>query len=580
MRLLDGWRIWGGNETMRNGISIFLLAAAIGASSVAQEKPVPEQRRAAVTPPDSIARPTSQEPAARTTQGLPKFEIPEYVITGVVSIDLPDASKEEAAEPVHVPELADPAKFPRDRSPHDFSAEQKSTVVAAAARISNGRLQASSGTYLTSHVGFRHSMIDPMYFFGLQGDYRSAKAFVPSADRSSGDVRVRGGVVLDSPSDWFDRGLVQSEMGYGSETYRFYGSRNPALTRSITSFDVSARYESPRELLFTHDANLGLTLKSIKDSTTSLTETLFGVGAGVNLLIGTFPLNGRVDVTLASLTGNTTRSFPFVDARISTEKLWYGDFFILASVHGYLAQGMLSQKFARAYPHVMLGYRVLQGTILSISYAGRVQQNTLSWLLSSHSYLSANATLRQSDIPIDGTAALETDWSPVWRTRFLARFQSVRDFPLFTEGGSRGIWTADYRGTTRISTLQADLFAKFDANSYFTLSVEINDSRNSVTEWKVPYLPELRVSGGAWVDIAPGFGIFPTVAYVGNRVSDLFVASKLEAFVCANLHAEYAVLRSLALAVDVQNLTNARYEEWSGYQAVPLTITAGVTLRW
>ena len=564
---------------MRHGILIFALGLTVAASSAAQEKPVPEQRPTGITP-DSIARPVAHDPSARPTQGLPKFEIPEYVITGVASIDLPDASKQESAEPLHVLELADAAAFPRDRLPHDFAADQKSTFVPATARIGNGRLQASSGTYLTSHVGFRHTTIDQTYFFGLQGDYNSAKAFVPFAHRSSGDVRVRGGVVLDSPTDWFDRGILGSEMGYGSETYRFYGHRNPSLTRTITRFDLSARYDSPRELLITHDANFGLALNSVKDSTTSLTETLFGAGAGVNLLPGSFPLDSRVDFTLASLTGNTTRSFPFVDARISTEKLWYGGFFIQASLHGYLAQGMMSQKFARAYPHVALGYRVLQSTVLSLSYAGRVQQNTLSGLLSMHPYISANATVRQSDIPIDGTAALETDWSPVWRTRFSARFQSVRDFPLFTEGGASGIWTTDYRGTTKISTFQADLFAKFDANSYFTMSLEINDSKNTVTQWKVPYLPDLRVSGGTWIEITPGLGIFPTVAYVGNRVPDLFVASKLKEFVCANLHAEYALLQSLGVSVDFLNLTNTRYEEWSGYQAVPLTITAGITVRW
>jgi hypothetical protein len=564
---------------MNKRFAIFVLAFA-ATVSWAQEKPVPGQRQAGVTPPDSIARPAAQEPSSRTTQGLPKFEIPEYVITGVVTLDLPDASKQEASESVHLLELADPATFPRDRSSHDFLADDKTAFVPASPRIRTGRLAASSGKYLTSHVGIRHASYDASYSFGFEGDYRSAKAFVPFSHRSSGELRVRGGVLLNSPMDWYDRGILGSEMRYGSETYRFYGAPDPSLTRTITRFDLAARYNSPREFLHTYDANLGLSLNSVKDTTTSLTETLFEVGAGVNLMLGTFPLDSRIDFTLASLTGTTTQSFPFVDARISTEKLWYGGFFIQASLHGYLAQGMMSQKFARAYPHITLGYRVLRGTTLSLSYAGRVQQNTLSRLLSLQPYLSAGATLRQSDIPIDGAVALETDWSPVWRTRFSARFQSVRDFPLFTNGSSRGIWTTDYRGTTKVSTFQADLFAKFDANGYFTMSLEINDSKNTVTEWKVPYLPELRASVGAWFELAPGLGILPTVSYVGKRVPDLFVASKLKEYVCADLHAEYALLHALGVTLDLRNLTNSKFEEWSGYQAVPLTITAGVNIRW
>lgn len=565
---------------MRQAFQIFVAALFVAASLMAQEKPVPEQRQAGITPPDSVARPVTQESASKNAQGLPKFEIPDYVITGVVSIDLPEVSKQEAAEPAHVLDLADPASFPRDRSPYDFVAEEKNSIASTAARIGNGRLQVSSGTYLTSHVGLRHMIVDPSYYFGVQGDYRSAKAFIPFTNRSSGDFRVSGGVVLNSPADWFDRGMVGSELGYGSETYRFYGYQNPSLTRTITRFDLSARYDSPRELLFKHDAGLGLALNSIKDSTTSVTETLFRVGAGVDVAIGTFPIESRIDFTLTSLAGSSTKSFPFVDARISSEKLWYGDFFIQASLHGYLAQGMLSQKFARAYPHVSLGYRVIQNSVLSLSYAGRVQQNTLSGLLFLHPYISANATLRQSDIPIDVTGAFETDWSPVWRTRISTRFQSVRDFPLFTEGASGRIWTTDYRGTTKIVSFQVDLFAKFAANSYFMLSLESNDSKNTVTQWKVPYLPELRVTSGAWLEIAPGFGLFPTVSYVGNRVPDLFTAAKLKNFVCVNLHAEYALLRSIGVSIDCTNLTDMRYEEWSGYQAMPLTVTAGLTIRW
>jgi outer membrane cobalamin receptor len=85
---------------------------------------------------------------------------------------------------------------------------------------------------------------------------------------------------------------------------------------------------------------------------------------------------------------------------------------------------------------------------------------------------------------------------------------------------------------------------------------------------------------GAWFELAPGLGILPTVSYVGKRVPDLFVASKLKEYVCADLHAEYALLHALGVTLDLRNLTNSKFEEWSGYQAVPLTITAGVNIRW
>ena len=565
---------------MRLSIPISVLGLTLAVSIMAQEKPVPGQRAAGITPPDSIVRTVPQENATKSTQGLPKFDIPEYVITGAVSFDLPDVSKQEAAEPAHILELADPTASTRDRSTFNFVTEQKSSLTSNPTRIGYGRLQGSSGTYLTSHLGLRIGAFGPTSFFGADADYRSAKAYVPFTNRSGGDVRFRGELALTSPGNWFDRGTLGGEIGYGSETYRFYGYRNPALTRAITRFALSAHYGSPRELLFSHEANIGLALKTIKDSSSSVTETRFGLGAAVNLPVGTFPLNARIDFGLASITGASSKTLPFVDAQFFSEKVWYGDFSVQGALHGYLAQGMLSQKFARLYPHVSLGYRFVQNTVLALSYAGRVHQNTLSALTAAHPYVSANATVRQSDVPIDVMASFETDWTPVWRTRLSARLQSVRDFPLLTEGGLKGIWATDYQGTTRIGTYQADLFAKFDANSYFTLSLEINDSKNTSTQRKVPYLPEARLSGSAWFEVARGLSICPSLSYVGNRVPDLLVADKLGGYVCANLRAEYIVLEFLEVGVDFRNFTNTRYEEWSGYQAVPATITAGLTCRW
>ena len=82
------------------------------------------------------------------------------------------------------------------------------------------------------------------------------------------------------------------------------------------------------------------------------------------------------------------------------------------------------------------------------------------------------------------------------------------------------------------------------------------------------------------LEVIPDLTVCPTLQYVGMRVPDLFVAGKLSGYFSANLHAEYSVIRAFSVALDVLNLTNARYEEWSGYRSVPLTVTGGLTLRW
>ncbi|MBF8293620.1 MAG: hypothetical protein HW389_165 [Bacteroidetes bacterium] len=582
----------------RLSIQTVLLVLFAMACGVAQEKPTPAEksnpdpRALGVAAPDTLFKSAPRDNTARSTQALPKFDLPEYVITGVASIDLPDVEKQDGDEPQHVVELANPLDALRDRLTAEFLSGEKDGLPIVVGSESSGRIRASSGTYFNSKFGLWVSRLDPDYFFFGDAHYGVSRAYIPFTNRSGGNINVTGGMTLHGTSERYGGGKLRGDLGYGSEAYRFYGSSSPGVLRTVSRFGLGATLDSPRELLFSYGARAGLLVTNIGDSASSVSETQFHFGGESNLLVGSFPLDGRIDLSLTSIAGSGSGALPYLEASLMTPKHWFGGFFVQGSVHLYLTQGMLSQKLARVYPHVAVGFRVLENSVASASYLGKVQFNTLSALVDSHPYLSAASTIRQSDLPLDLILALETDWNEVWRTRFSARFRTVREYPLFTEGGGgflvaplgapepKGIWVTGYLGTTSIASYEANVFAKFDANSYFTLSLEINSSRNSKTQWDVPYLPDLRIGAGFSLQVLRGLQIFPSVVYVGRRVPDLYVASKLKEHARMGLRAEFSALKALGVFLDFQNATNSRYEEWSGYRAAPLVITAGIGYRW
>lgn len=570
-----------------------LLSIAVGALP-AQEKPTPPVRpqsdRSAigVTSPDTLFKAPARDSTARATQALPKFDLPEYVITGVVSIDLPNVAKQDADVPVHTLAMADPVEADRDRATPGFLAEKDGLPVAAV-QVVNGRIQASSGTRLTSKLGIWLGRLTPEYSLFGDAQYGMSRAYVPFSNRSGGQIDIAGGMMLHGPSEWYDGGKLTGGLGYGTETYRFYGSTMPGLARSVSRFRLGAEFASRRDLVFNYGGTAGLLVTSLTDSSNTVTENQFHVGAESNLLIAPIPIDGRIDLSLASVSRSGAGTLPFLELSATTHKQWYGDFFVQGSAHFYLTQGMLSQKLARVYPHIALGYRILENTIASVSYLGHAQFNTLSALVQSHPYLSSVSTVRQSDLPLDLILAVETEWNTIWRTRLSARYRSVHDYPFFAEGGGllspvpgvpSGIWTTVYRGTTSIDSYEADVFAKFNANSYFTMSLEINSSKNSATQWKVPYLPDFRANAGLSLQVSEGFQVLPTLSYVGRRVPDLYVKDQLSDYLVLDLRGEYAALRFLNVFVDFQNVTNARYSEWHSYVAPPLTLTAGIGYRW
>ena len=563
---------------------LFVLTMAF-AGAFAQEKPTPpkpqpEQRAVPVTFPDTSLKPSARDTAAKPSQSLPKFDLPEYVITGVVPIDLPDVEKQQADEPAPVLELPNPLESPRDRSTVEFAADEKEGFIPARQLVSKGMLQASIGTYLTSAFGLWLSKLDPE--FSLQGDlqYGVSSAFVPFSNRSGGQLNVIGGVTLHGLSESYNGGTLRGGLGFGSEVYRFYGSLTPSVTRTVSRFRLSAGADSPRNLVYNYTGTAALAVTGLSDSSSSVTETQFRFGIESNLLVGSFPIDGRLDLAFASVSGSGEATLPYVEASIIAPKHWFKDFFAQGSANLYLTQGMHGQKLVRLYPHVSIGYRIHESSIISLAYTGRVQYNTLAGLVELQPYLSATDTVRQSDLPFDITGSFETNWNESWRTRFSAHYQSVRDYPLLTVGGQKGVWATSYIGTTMVTTFEAELFAKFAANDYLALSAEINSSKNSVRKWEVPYLPDFRLNGAMSFEVLGGLRIVPSVTYVGARVVDLYVASKLKEYFLLGLRGEYLALKSLAVFLDCKNLSDATYEEWSGYRATPFIIAAGLSVRW
>ena len=179
--------------------SIVVLLIVVIVSAFSQEKPTPagkpqpDLKALGVTAPDTLFRTSSRDSAAKASQGLPKFDLPEYVITGAVSIDLPDVEKQDASEPPHIVDLANPLDAARDRSTVEYESGGKEGTAIEARAANSGRIMASSGTYFNSKLGLWVSSMAPTYSVHGDAGYDVSKAYVPYANRSGGHVNVTGG---------------------------------------------------------------------------------------------------------------------------------------------------------------------------------------------------------------------------------------------------------------------------------------------------------------------------------------------------------------------------------------------------
>ena len=573
---------------IRRVAHITVLLLVMGTSVLPQEKerepakPLPQEKRLDIPVSPAEEKSTARQAEGQRVSQLPKIDLPEFVITGIASIDLPEAQKVASDEnadrfPVF---FADPVSVPRDRNTIHLAAREKLTVHILPAALSNGFVTASLGTYFTSNVGLALGELNPSYSYLAQGRYHSSRGYVPYANRSGGQLTVQGGLPVRSSSSWFEGARLGGKAGFGSETYRFFGSNTPSLTRTATSLSLEGSLMSRASRTFDYHADLRYSGLFLSDSSAQTRENHISLQAESRLRIAGLPLLARANLATASISGSTSGSPTYVGVGIGISRIWWGDFFTELSAHFYTARGMLGQKLARIYPRVMAGYVLLGNSVATVTYRAGVEEGTLSSLVNSNPYLSASALVQHTDVRVDVTGALETDWNDVWRSRISARYRSMGDFPLWAEGRQKGIWTTVYAGMTEITTYALDLFAKFERNGYFAASAAINSTRNTVTEQKIPYVADFEITGRYSREILRALTVTPWMQFVDRRRVDLLAGNKLPMYVVLGLRGEYRLLESLSLAVDVQNASDRRYEVWRGYQAEPFMVSAGASYRW
>ena len=567
---------------------IAIVVVALVCCSLAQvkekvpAKPQPQEQRLEIPISPADSKPPGQRTETQRSSGLPKIDLPEFVITGIASIDLPGVEKEPPDEnDVWLPRIPhDTAGAARDRNTIEVAVQEKRSALQVHSPVSNGKIEASLGTHFTPRVGFWLGQLQQDYWYRADLQYRSTKGFALNTNRSGGRFAAEGGMPLQSTSSWLDRATVGGHLDYGSETYRFFGSSDPSLTRTVAQFSLGGSLTSSSGSPLDYTAALAFKSLSVSDSSAKTTENRFDLALESRFSIASAALVGRVQIATASLSGSSSGSLPFVEVSVSSQRIWWHDFFADLSAHFYHAKSNLDQRLSKVYPHIGLGYVLLGNSTLSLTYRGEVEFGTLSSFLKSCQYLSVSSLLRNADVRADIAGALETDWNEVWRTRFSARYRSVRDYALLSELVPPGIWSMVYSGSTTLTTYAVDVFAKFNSNDYFGVTAALNSTECSVTEDKIPYVPDLEITGVLAQSIVPGWSVSPWMRFVDRRRVDVFGGKSIPAYLLLGLRTEYGVLQRINIFVDVQNLTDRRFEVWRGYRADPFMISAGASYRW
>lgn len=546
-----------------------MLALVLCASvAQAQVRPTPEGRRDLTPPRDTVRSP------------LPTIDLPEFVITGLSSVDLPRVEKrlEELGPTGEI--VVEPAAPERDRSsgPADV-AELGGRPSVGSGEGFAGYLRAGIGSFGSPQVMAAVRPVLGPIRLGASARYRRSTGFAPWTAWSEGAIDGTVAVPLSLDDAGLRNATLSADLGYEAGAYHWYGTPTPDHRRSVTIVDGGIGLAG---LIGTWTGALSVRFASagVEDSTASVTEGTTRLRLSGEGTVEGIPLEAFMSVMSsppARSFGSSIGSTEFaVRSRYQPiEELWLSGGIGLAFVRGEAGQSRtvllpsFRVQFAIDEQHRLVG-----------AFEPRVEQITVMSSVSMHRFVDAQTLRQVGHWKNAGRFGLESEWSADLRTRIEVEAGAAADLPMIVDTAGRGVAAWMY-GEARTTSLRGEVIAKMRGNDYFSATVIVRTTENVSSGLRIPYWPGLETRMSYSAVVMPPLTVRASVQLVHTRESRWTGPSaSLPGYVTVDLGATYALFSELSIWAEASNLTNTVYQHWKGIQEPPFRLSAGIALAW
>jgi|GEM_PF-4502671 len=513
--------------------------------------------------------------AFKPDTSLPKVNIPEFVVTGKVTYELPLANKPSVEfdstyfQNKQMIGTGERIHFARTLSDRYLMSTPHQSILFA--RIGFGHYQSTNylfaGTSL--YQGYRLNG-------GVSGFYTSG--FKPDTSISEKTIERNFMFQMGIARDFLLRpGSNLSSLlsiSLQPSSFYLYGSSHHNLIRRVSSLNVGLSGSTD---LSDNPASMSLSFNrySIRDSVNVSqyelglkAESLFDLRGG-NLHVSFAFSSGEHDVS-------SGQGLYLIKAGALYEKK-ISRFSVSMGLNFYQYKDDYSNGVGKLFPDFVAIYKFSDDNDVYLKYYGEVSNNNLSSLITYDRYLNSLTLLKYSEkyfnLIVGSNWVLNKQFSLVPQAnlslvRYLPTYYSDSLNDNFLHYSSQGsIFSFTFNGKYR-----TDFFG-FDASLIFRLSKA--DSLDPV-----PNLPpyELKVSGN--YNVTSRFRIYADLTFVSSRYSDITLVRKVSPMSLINGRLSYLFeIKSMPLVVflDIRNLLNQKYFIWQGYQEFPLTLMLGVS---
>ena len=543
------------------------------ASLSAQEKKEPAQRDAAV--PDQTEVP------------LPKIDLPEFLITGQETIDLPVSTKSIFEEDnVYVPGSPMPGR--KDAGINEEVKLQKDFT--GPADQMNGKVLGGIGNYTSPYM---EGWFGKNYDSGgvlFHANYASSSGQVTDANWQKTGFGMQGDYLSPQSFGIIAGSRLNGGLNFSGQTYRAYGSAVPSQLRTLNDVNLNlglaSRTAASDNLDNALDYSAALSWKgtSLDDSVNS-SQNDFGVLVSASTRKSDIQLRGSMEYVLSDVSMQIPSTIEthlpeWFDLRFSGEKFLFPELQATLTVQQFIYRGNLSVASGRFYPGAQLRYFMNDAATVYLSIAPTVERNTLASLVNSDKYIQNREELRPSEVPFALTFGSEYTFSDKFYGNGFLSYSSVQNFPVFIELNSAKVWDVMYLPKVAVTRLEVEGSYTFTRENSATFAGSLNSTQAKDSSNAVPNIPMFTVSGVYRRSFSSGIVAEVFAEYFSKRWKDFAHSGANAGYVDVGGKGEYQLLENLRAVMQVDNILDRQYYVWDGYVERPLFISLGVTYTW
>ncbi len=506
----------------------------------------------------------------QTPQPNAPLELPEFIITGKESVNIPGGVKQLPNKPPLLKSEKLDSINPLEKLPLPALQPRPLPTYSSTAPYWPGYIDAYVGNYLTPGFSAGYSFKQAGYMIDIYGDFEASNGWVNNADYSVFSLGASSSYVAPEKFIFFGGSTTEVDVGFSNKSYNLYSDPS-APSRSVAALKASVGTEG-RYSGVSYNAGIAWNMSGVSTSNRSVSDNLIIGRVSATNRWKAFDIGAMFDLRLQTF---DSKAYPFTFIA-GTGRYITDDFNIWAQSGFQWASATSSADRIGFEVRALANLKMSSDLTLTSSFHSGLRPISFTDLLRVNPYVSDSSAV---DIPYD---VFDVGASLIYQPSVLL---SASIGITLRRSDRESVWVKTLRGEfmpeyRTVTSARTSAEFRWLIASSNTLIGDIHFITSTVAgASQTPYIPSVESSLGFDRSWSQRLHTVASIVYYSGRYADLANSILLGGYVDVRLAATYAVKDFVNINVSAENLFGSTIVLWEGYLERGVFVKAGLTWK-